>query len=65
MIEFLVEALFTPGPAWVGLAIGILVASGVWMMLPASVDRASICGWVVGGGFMGGLLWAAATDMKK
>lgn len=59
------EALLTPGPAWVGLAIGILVASGLWMVLPETMDRASICGWVVGGGFVGGLLWAVARERKR
>lgn len=65
MIDFLLEALLTPGAAWVGLALGILAAYAAWVLLPESVDRASLGGWLVAGGFIGGLLYAAAVRNKQ
>ncbi len=65
MIDFLLEALLTPGAAWVGLVLGLLAAYGAWVLLPESVDRASLGAWLVAGGFAAGLLYAAATRKKQ
>ena len=65
LIDFLLDVLLTPGPVWVGLAFGVLAAYGAWMFLPESVDRASVGGWLVAAGFVGGLLWAAVSGKKK
>lgn len=56
MIDFLIDVLFTPGPVWVGLGLGILAAAGAWYLLPETMDRISIGAWFVGIGFIGGLV---------
>ena len=65
MIDFIISALITPGPAWVGTALGIVAAGLVWYFFPESTDRASLAGWLVGLGFVGGILWAAIPEKKK
>ena len=65
MIDFLTGALLTPGPALIGLVIGILGAWGAWVLLPEAVDRVSIGAWLIGGGYAAGLLWSATTEKKK
>jgi hypothetical protein len=54
MIDFLVGALSTPGAAWVGIVLGIVAAFLAWTFLPESIDRASIGGWLIALGFIGG-----------
>ena len=65
MIDFLVEALLTPGPTWVGIGLGVGAAAIAWFSLPESIDRASIGGWLIGAGFIGGLIWAAVPQKKE
>jgi hypothetical protein len=64
MIDFLLDALLTPGPAWVGILIGLLGGFLAYQFLPESVDRASIGGWLVALGFIGGLVWFAMSNKK-
>jgi len=61
LFEFFVEALFTPGPVWVGTILGVLAAGAAWYFLPESVDRVAIGAWAVGVGFVGGWLVAIAS----
>ena len=65
MFEFLIEALAAPGPTWVGVGIGVVAAGLAWFLLPESVDRASIGGWLIGAGFVCGLVWAAVAEKKQ
>lgn len=65
MFDFFIEALASPGPTWVGVGIGLLLAGLAWTFLPESVDRASIGGWLIGGGFVGGLIWAAVPEKRQ
>jgi hypothetical protein len=66
LIDFLVEALFTPSPVWIGTILGILVACGAWFFLPETIDRASIGAWSVAIGFFGGCIffWPHKKDKK-
>ena len=64
MIEFLIEAIGAPGPTWVGVGIGGVAAGLVWAFCPETMDRASIGGWLIGAGFVGGLIWAAVPEKK-
>lgn len=43
---------------WVGIGIGFLFAIIGWHFLPETVDRLSMGVWVVGIGFVGGLIFA-------
>jgi hypothetical protein len=65
MFDFITSALLTPGPAWIGIALGLIAAYLAWTYLPESVDRTSIAAWLIAIGFAGGLLWAAAGSTKK
>jgi len=65
MIDFLLGALLTPGPAWVGIALGVLAAFLGWIFLPESMDRASFGGWLIALGFVGGFAYAAVSDKNK
>jgi hypothetical protein len=65
MIDFLVGALSTPGAAWAGIIIGIVAALLAWTFLPESIDRASIGGWCIALGFIGGLACSTVSDQKK
>ena len=56
MIEFIIEALFTPGPVWVGTVIGIVIAICAWYFLPEHIDRASIGVWSISIGFLAGFI---------
>jgi hypothetical protein len=65
MFEFLIQALGAPGPTWVGVGIGIVAAGVAWYFLPESTDRAAIGGWLIGAGFVFGLIWAAVPEKKQ
>jgi hypothetical protein len=43
---------------WVGIGFGFLLATVAWYFLPETVDRVSIGAWIVGLGFIGGLIFA-------
>ena len=63
MIDFILDVLFTPGPVWVGVALGVLVAFGAWYFLPETIDRTSIGAWAIAIGFVGG--WLISLPIKK
>lgn len=65
MIDFIVSALATPGPAWIGIGLGIVVAGLAWVFLPETMDRASFAGWSIAIGFAIGMLLAAIPDKGK
>ena len=56
MIEYIIEALFTPGRVWMGTVIGIIVALCAYYFLPDGMDKHSIAAWSIGIGFIGGLV---------
>jgi hypothetical protein len=64
MIDFLLDALLLPA-TWVGMVVGILGGCLAYAFLPESADRASIGGWLVALGFIGGLAWSVISDKKK
>ncbi|MBK9160147.1 MAG: hypothetical protein IPM27_01005 [Nitrosomonadales bacterium] len=64
LIEFVFDALSYPS-LWIGIALGILVASIAWYLLPETFDRASFAGWAVAIGFIGGLVFSFPSKDQK
>jgi hypothetical protein len=65
LIEFIIEALITPGPVWIGTALGIFAACGAWYLLPESINRVSIGACAVSVGFACGWFVDWASSKKK
>jgi hypothetical protein len=57
LIDFILDVLYMLGPVWVGLGLGVIAAAGAWFLLPDAMDRASVGGWCIGTGFIGGLFY--------
>lgn len=55
----------TPGPVWVGVGLGGLAALAAWFLLPDTVDRVTIGGWLVGFGFVGGLIYMVSAKSYR
>ena len=64
LIDFIFDALSYP-PVWVGIGLGILAASIAWYFLPETIDRASIGGWAIAIGFLGGLIFCYPSKDNK
>ena len=60
----LLDMLFTAAPV-IGTIVGLIVAGIAWWLLPDSVDRASIGGWIVGAGFVCGLVWTGVSKKSE
>lgn len=65
MLDAILSALITPGPAWIGTLLGILPAYFVWNDLPESSDRVTIAALFIAGGFIAGLLWSLIPSRKE
>jgi len=64
LIDFVIDVISYP-PVWVGIGLGILVAVLAWNFLPETIDRASIGGWAIAIGFLGGLIFCYPFKGKK
>lgn len=64
LLEFIFDAL-SYTPVWVGIGLGILTASIAWYFLPDTMDRASIGGWAIAIGFLGGLIFCYPSKGTK
>ena len=60
----LLDILFTPAPV-IGTVSGFVVAGIAWWILPESVDRASVGGWIIGSSFVCGLVWAGVSKKSE
>lgn len=63
-LEFIANVLRYP-LVWVGMGLGLLVAIIAWYFLPETIDRASIGGWAIAIGFLGGLIFCYSFKGKK
>lgn len=64
LIEFIFDAFSYPA-LWIGIVLGILVASVALYLLPETIDRASFAGWAVAIGFIGGLVFSFPSKDHK
>jgi hypothetical protein len=61
-LEFLTWVLTTPKAAWIGLFLGGVGASAIMVFLPNLSNRTPVCGALLAGGFVAGLLYALIFD---
>lgn len=64
MIDFLLDVIFTPSKAWLGILIGILVSACIYFFFPDSELKNTFAMAVIvaGGGI--GLILSADIDKK-
>lgn len=60
----LIDLIFTSASV-IGTAAGFVGAGLAWWLLPESVDRASVGGWIIAVGFVCGLVWAGVSEKKQ
>ncbi len=64
MIDFILDVLFTPSKAWIGILFGIIVAAGVYFLFPDCEIKNTLAMGAVVVGFLVGFVLSANVDKK-
>lgn len=64
MIDFLLDVIFTPSKAWIGIIIGILVSACIYFLFPESGLRNTFAMVAVVAGFLIGFILLSDMDKK-
>lgn len=64
MIDFLLDVIFTPSKAWIGIIIGILVSACIYFFFPESELRNTFAMAAIVAGFFIGVVLSADMDKK-
>ena len=56
MLDIILEVIFTPNKVWAGTLIGILIATGIWFLVPSSDIKSILIALSIMIGFLIGLV---------
>ncbi|BAN33959.1 hypothetical protein SCD_n00110 [Sulfuricella denitrificans skB26] len=65
MIDFILDILVAPYHLLMGVVLGLLAAAAAWYLLPGTVDRLSVGGWLVVIGLVCGVVYSLLDEKEK
>lgn len=65
MIDFILDMLVAPYHLLMGVVLGLLAAAAAWYLLPETVDRLSVGGWLVAIGLACGVAYSILDEKES